>query len=66
VVARTPVPSAPVRPSVWGAEVFDAIEWRRFEALVEALLRQGGFETRSQSQIESARRFKSICRAGRA
>jgi len=41
--------AAPVRPSAWGLEVFGAIEWRRFEALVEALFRQGGFETRSQS-----------------
>jgi restriction system protein len=49
VVARTPVTSAPDRPTAWGTEVFDAIEWRRFEALVEALFRQGGFETRSQS-----------------
>jgi restriction system protein len=37
------------RPAVWGKAVFDAIEWRRFEAVVETLFRQAGFETRSQS-----------------
>ncbi|MDE2296834.1 MAG: restriction endonuclease [Burkholderiales bacterium] len=36
-------------PKSWGADVFDVIEWRRFEALVEALYAQAGFETRSQS-----------------
>lgn len=36
-------------PTAWGADVFDVIEWRRFEALVEALYAQAGFETRSQS-----------------
>lgn len=43
--------SAPPRPvpQSWGAEVFDVIEWRRFEALVEALFSQAGFETKSQS-----------------
>ena len=43
--------SAPnlTRPTQWSAEVFDAIEWRRFEALVEALFQQAGFETKSQS-----------------
>lgn len=45
--ATTPQPR-PVRPSVWGAEVFGLIEWRRFEAVVEALFAQAGFETRSQ------------------
>lgn len=33
----------------WSPEVFAAIEWRRFEAVVEALFGQAGFETRSQS-----------------
>jgi restriction system protein len=37
------------RPDAWSAAVFDVIEWRRFEAAVEALFRQAGFETRSQS-----------------
>lgn len=39
----------PTRPTCWGSNVFDVIEWRRFEALVEDLFRQGGFETKSQS-----------------
>ena len=33
----------------WGPAVFEVIEWRRFEALVEALFAQAGFETNSQS-----------------
>lgn len=33
----------------WGADVFAAIEWRRFEAVVERLFQQAGFETKSQS-----------------
>ena len=37
------------RPAAWGPDVFAVIEWRRFEALVEALFAQAGFETRSQS-----------------
>jgi restriction system protein len=37
------------RPTAWGPGVLAAIEWRRFEALVEALFAQAGFETRSQS-----------------
>lgn len=36
-------------PTAWSAAVFDVIEWRRFEAVVEALFGQAGFETRSQS-----------------
>lgn len=36
-------------PESWSAAVFDVIEWRRFEALVEALFAQAGFETKSQS-----------------
>ena len=36
-------------PESWGPAVFDVIEWRRFEALVEALFAQAGFETKSQS-----------------
>ncbi len=38
--------SAPTR---WGEDVFARIEWRRFEAVVEALFTQAGFQTRSQS-----------------
>ncbi len=37
------------KPQAWSAAVFELIEWRRFEAVVEALFRQAGFETRSQS-----------------
>lgn len=38
-----------VRPDRWSQAVFDMIEWRRFEAVVEALFKQAGFETKSQS-----------------
>ncbi|MDO4725487.1 MAG: restriction endonuclease [Comamonadaceae bacterium] len=37
------------RLSGWSPEVFAAIEWRRFEAVVQALFAQAGFEARSQS-----------------
>lgn len=40
---------APSRPASWDDDVLTLIEWRRFEALVEALFAQAGFETRSQS-----------------
>lgn len=33
----------------WSSAVFAAIEWRRFEAVCEALFAQAGFATRSQS-----------------
>lgn len=36
------------RPQTWSPEVFDIIEWRRFEAVVEALFAQSGFITKSQ------------------
>jgi restriction system protein len=39
----------PVRPITWNFAVFEAIEWRRFEAVVEALFEQAGFQTKSQS-----------------
>jgi restriction system protein len=35
--------------TTWSPAVFAAIEWRRFEAVCEALFAQAGFETRSQS-----------------
>jgi restriction system protein len=35
--------------SRWGPAVFAAIEWRRFEAVCEALFAEAGFETRTQS-----------------
>ncbi len=45
-VGEAAVPTAPTR---WGQDVFEQIEWRRFEAVVEALFAKAGFETRSQS-----------------
>ena len=39
---------APAPADHWSREVFELIEWRRFEAVVEALFAQAGFETRSQ------------------
>ena len=51
--ALSPAPSAghPIRKpaTTWNTEVFSRIEWRRFEAVCEALFAQAGFETRSQS-----------------
>lgn len=41
--------SPPARPTALGPEVLHLIEWRRSEALVEALFAQAGFLTRSQS-----------------
>ena len=38
-----------VRSTHWSPATFAAIEWRRFEAVCEALFGQAGFETRSQS-----------------
>ena len=35
--------------SSWSAAVFEAIEWRRFEAVCEALFAQAGFQTKAQS-----------------
>jgi restriction system protein len=42
-------PSERVAPRAWSREVFEVIEWRRFEAVVEALFQQAGFETKTQS-----------------
>lgn len=53
--ARTSQPTftsaapAPRKESQWGPSVLAAIEWRRFEAVCEALYAQAGFTTRSQS-----------------
>lgn len=48
-----PAPSGseplPKQAQQWSAAVLAAIEWRRFEALCEALYAQAGFTTRSQS-----------------
>lgn len=41
--------TVPYKQACWSSEVFAAIEWRRFEAVVETLFAQAGFETRSQS-----------------
>jgi restriction system protein len=49
VAERVPANARLEAPVHWGAEVFDAIEWRRFEAVVERLFQQAGFETRAQS-----------------
>lgn len=40
---------APKKQIPWSATVFEMIEWRRFEALVEAMVRQAGYLTKSQS-----------------
>lgn len=42
-------PAARRRASEWGAEVFAHIEWRRFEAVCEALFAQAGFQAKTQS-----------------
>lgn len=36
-------------PTTWSGAVFNMIEWRRFEAVCEALFAQAGFSTRAQS-----------------
>ncbi len=41
-------PPRPAPQNAWSPAVFAAIEWRRFEAVCEALFAQAGFETRSQ------------------
>ncbi len=38
-----------LRATAWSTQVFEAIEWRRFEAVCEALFAQAGFETKSQA-----------------
>ena len=42
-------PGGSVPEAVWSPAVFRGIEWRRFEAVCEALFAQSGFETRAQS-----------------
>jgi restriction system protein len=37
------------RATLWSERVFDAIEWRRFEAVCESLFAQAGFKARTQS-----------------
>jgi len=38
----------PTFPDRWSRDVFELIEWRRFEAVVETLFAQAGFATRSR------------------
>ncbi|MBS0300982.1 MAG: restriction endonuclease [Proteobacteria bacterium] len=49
--ATPPAPAAGAaeQPKRWSPDVFAAIEWRRFEAVVEQLFAQAGFKTRTQS-----------------
>ena len=48
--APASLPPMPPEPSqAWGPEVLRQIEWRRFEAVCEALMGQAGFQTQSQS-----------------
>ncbi|MFP8777100.1 restriction endonuclease [Hydrogenophaga sp. RWCD_12] len=49
VMAPLPSEQQPPALTSWNDDVLAVIEWRRFEALVEALFAQAGFETRSQS-----------------
>lgn len=47
---RASASAAPVpKRSRWEAQVFDDIEWRRFEAVCECLFSQAGFRTESKS-----------------
>jgi restriction system protein len=49
---QAPPPAIPPTrnaPNAWCAGVFADIEWRRFEAVCEALFAQAGFQTKSQS-----------------
>jgi restriction system protein len=41
------------RPTEWSEAVFELIEWRRFEVLVETLFKQAGFQTKAQSHGEN-------------
>ncbi|MDA7416658.1 restriction endonuclease [Xenophilus arseniciresistens] len=43
------VPAPPVPETHWNAKVFDHIEWRRFEAVCEALFAQSGMRAETQS-----------------
>lgn len=47
--ASSPSESVPRHERSWSPAVLAAIEWRRFEAVCEALYAQAGFTTRSQS-----------------
>lgn len=45
--ASAPLQGPHQTPQQWSAAVFAAIEWRRFEAVCEALFAQAGFQTRA-------------------
>lgn len=45
---ETDAQTGPFKEVRWSSNVFAAIEWRRFEAIVETLFSQEGYETRSQ------------------
>lgn len=47
--ARKATEAKATAPTTWSPAVFKAIEWRRFEAVCEALFAQAGFEARTQS-----------------
>jgi len=46
---KPPEPERPPPEIAWSAAVFDHIEWRRFEAVCEALFAQSGMRAESQS-----------------
>jgi restriction system protein len=48
-IASVPLDSNRPRPTAWSGEAFAAIEWRRFEAVCEALFTQVGFDTHAES-----------------
>ncbi len=45
----SPATALPLPATAWSPAVFAAIEWRRFEAVCEALFAQAGYSTRAQS-----------------
>jgi hypothetical protein len=49
VPARATTPAGPQAVAIWTSAMFDHMSPQQFDALCEALLGQGGFETRSQS-----------------
>lgn len=46
---KSTLPQAMPPQSSWSTAVFEAIEWRRFEAVCEGLFAQAGFQTKAQS-----------------
>lgn len=48
-LARATAPASPAASVIWTSAMFDYMSPQQFDALCEALLGQGGFETRSQS-----------------